>query len=72
MAKEPKFKLLQTVVPIETWRGLEEMAAQAGEEISDTAEKLLSAIVEDDRAAHQAGIGGTAACPSYRARQEGA
>lgn len=49
---EPRFKLLQTVVPIDTWHGLEAMAAEAGATLEDLAEKLLTSIVEDDRAAH--------------------
>jgi hypothetical protein len=53
VASAPKFKSLITAVSIDTWRGLEAIAAEAGTTVEELADQLLAAIVEDDQAAHQ-------------------
>jgi hypothetical protein len=53
LAPAPKFNSLITAVSIDTWRGLEAIAAEAGTSVEELADQLLAAIVEDDQAAHQ-------------------
>lgn len=52
MASEPKFKVLQVVVPIETYKGLVAISQDAQTPLGDTAEKILTQVVYDDQVSH--------------------
>jgi hypothetical protein len=52
MTKEPKYKMVQSSVPMPIYRALEAMAAEAGKSCDELIESLLTQIIYDDDAAH--------------------
>ena len=52
MAKEAKYKLIQSSVPREVFLALEAMAEEAELTLDQLIESLLTELVADDKAAH--------------------